>query len=99
MARLKYERQTTRRNARLERQRKLGIAAGVVVAIVAAFGLVWLIVHLAKDDSSAPTNPTPSITIPTPSTGTTEPTAPSRSSSTTSTPTKHKSTPSQPGAS
>jgi cytoskeletal protein RodZ len=101
LARLKYQRQTLRRSARRDRQRKLGIAAGVLVAIVAAFGLVWLIVHLAKDDSSSPTNPTPvpSLTLPTQSTGQTEPTSPAASTPTKSTPTKHKSKPTKSGAS
>jgi cytoskeletal protein RodZ len=64
LARLKYERQSVRRSAQRERQRKLSIVGGVAVAVLGVIGLVWLIVHLASDESTPPTNPAPSFTLP-----------------------------------
>jgi peptidyl-prolyl cis-trans isomerase B (cyclophilin B) len=73
LARARWERQRARRAARAARARRIGIAVGVLAAVVAGTALVWLILHIGKteDDrknqqltptSSAPTSAASSAT-------------------------------------
>lgn len=56
----KLERQRARRTAQAQRRRSISIAVGVVVGLIAAAGLVWLIIHLVTAEKSPDPTPQPS---------------------------------------
>ncbi|MBA2559187.1 MAG: hypothetical protein H0V07_04750 [Propionibacteriales bacterium] len=52
LARARWERQQTRRSAESVRNRRIGIIAGIVVAVLAAAALVWLVLHIVNAEDT-----------------------------------------------
>jgi peptidyl-prolyl cis-trans isomerase B (cyclophilin B) len=66
LARARWERQQARRSADQQRNRRIAIVVGIVIALIAAAALIWLIVHIVgtedtrKQEEQVPTGiPTP----------------------------------------
>ena len=52
LARARWDRQQARRSTTAERNRRIGIAVGIVVALLAAAALVWLILHIVNAEDT-----------------------------------------------
>lgn len=59
LARAKWDRQQARRTAKEQKQRRIAIGLGILVALAAGAALIWLIVHLVNaEDATTPVVPT-----------------------------------------